>query len=129
MTEIKHAIQFLSNDHHFSSKGAVSEAIEIAKKLKSLKREKPEHPETAYILAYTLKTTYSPARMRQRERFIDHFEVFCEYDEMERTPKEQADQKLGELKQQYNDEGSTIELYCWNIAKITKTSEHYKTEK
>lgn len=34
MNGIKHAIQFLSNDHHFPSSGAKSEAKEILQKLK-----------------------------------------------------------------------------------------------
>lgn len=92
---------------------------------------------TAYILCYTTvrqkpmatsSHTASKEELPTREVHEDHFEVFAEYDEMERNPLQQAQNRLGELRAMYEDEDSTIELYTWNICKVAETSEHYTTE-
>jgi hypothetical protein len=77
---------------------------------------------TSYILAYCLKNEFNG-----KATITDHFEVFCEYGEMEETPLELAEKRLQEIEQDFS-ENETFSLYTWNIAEIVKTSEHYETE-
>ncbi len=75
----------------------------------------------SYILAYCLKCEFNG-----KENIMDHFEVFCEYGEMEETPLELAKTRLQEIEQDFS-ENETFSLYTWNIAEIVETSEHYET--
>lgn len=76
----------------------------------------------SYILAYCLKNEFNG-----KATITDHFEVFCEYGEMEETPLELAEKRLQEIEQDFS-ENETFSLYTWNIAEIVQTSEHYETE-
>lgn len=75
----------------------------------------------SYILAYTLRHNHNG-----KDADRDFWEVFCEYNEAEESPKQQADKRLAELICQYENDDA-VELYTWNIAAIVKTNEHYDT--
>jgi len=75
----------------------------------------------SYLLAYCIKTV-----VNDKENITDHFEVFCEWGELEETPLELAEKRLSELEESFEN-SNTMELYTWNIAKIIQTSEHYET--
>lgn len=75
-----------------------------------------------YILAYCLK-----CELNGKTNITDHFEVFCDYNDIEETTLQQAEKRLQEIEQDF-DENETFSLYTWNIAEIVKTSEHYETE-
>jgi hypothetical protein len=77
---------------------------------------------SAFILCYTTKV-----RRNSKDYYKDSYEVFCEYDEKDLEPAEQANYRIDELRDMYDSEDSLEELVCWNIAVITQTSEHYKT--
>jgi len=100
----------------------------------------PEVP-VAYILCYRLKktrlTTTKVFRSgtkpkiseTTKEIFSDHYEVFCEYDEMGSSPQEQANDTLNGIKASLDNEETDTELDSWNICKVMSTSEHYEAEK
>jgi len=76
----------------------------------------------AYLLAYTLRFNHNG-----KDTETDHFLIFTEYDEHGNSPEKQAQIRLDELIQQYDNDESATELYTWNIAAITKTNEWYQT--
>ncbi len=81
----------------------------------------------SFIVAYVLRTTKHDHLSKEVHSDTDHYQVFCEYDELERTPEQQAENFVRELENSF-DEGS-VELYSWNVAEITKTSEHYPIQR
>lgn len=81
----------------------------------------------AYILCYTIRVEKENNRGPNTNVDTDNFEVFCEFDENENSPAQQAENRLSELRAVYEDENSKAELYTWNIAAVTQTNEHYKT--
>jgi hypothetical protein len=101
------------------SGGGFKNTYEIASAIGKYKELSGIGEPPSYILCYTLRSTNDRG---QRDK--DYWEIFCEYDEMENTPEDQAQNKLNELNAQYENDEHT-ELYTWNIAKIVKTNEHY----
>jgi len=86
------------------------------------KKEVLQHVEPlAYILCYTLRFNHNGKQVD-----TDHWLVFCEHDEWQRTPEQQAQNRLNELTAEY-ESNEACELYTWNIAAITQTNEHYTT--
>lgn len=75
----------------------------------------------SYILAYSIKIDRNG-----KGNITDHFEVFCEWGELEETPLELAEKRIKELEESLEN-SHTTEVYTWSIAKIIQTSEHYET--
>jgi hypothetical protein len=75
--------------------------------------------DASYLLTFTLRTTY-----KDGVKDNDYTEIFCDESEG-RTPKQQAHERMEMLRSQYDSMYSKTEMYTWNIAKITSTSEHY----
>lgn len=44
-----------------------------------------------YIVAWTIRTTTTDRNSKPKHSDVDYWQPFIEYDELERTPKEQAD--------------------------------------
>lgn len=77
---------------------------------------KKDYP--TYILCYTLKV---PKLNPNEYENTDYWNVYSEVIDGA-SPKRQAEYDLKRLMENPN-------LYTWNIARIIKTSEHYKTTK
>lgn len=83
--------------------------------------EKKEYP--AYIVCFTMRVPkLDPEPFTVPYVDIDTWVVFNGTTEQGATPIVQANYYVKKLKQNPN-------LYTWNIAKVLKTSEHYKTSK
>lgn len=78
---------------------------------------------SSFSLMYTLKTVGKTGRIRMK----DFYEIFCESVSVKDTPETRVNDRLKEIKALYERETSKQELYCWNIARIKETSEHYAT--
>jgi hypothetical protein len=90
------------------------------------KKKQTANPEVkaSYLLAYTIRWKTNAGLNKER----DYYKIFCEFDEDQNPPEVQAKNRLKKLIAVYEDT-NTMELYTWNIAKITSTSEHYPIEK
>jgi hypothetical protein len=90
----------------------------------AISKYQKESEEGSFVLCYTLRTvardTYSGTITD-----TDHFEVFCEENVQGLSQKAQAKKRLWQLCDRYDTDETDTELYTWNIAKITKTNEHY----
>lgn len=81
----------------------------------------------AYILCYTIRYK---SILTGIERFNDYYIVFSDYNRLKELPVQQAKNKLKEIIKEYNRKSNKSEsIFCWNICKIVKTSEWYKTGK
>jgi len=75
---------------------------------------------TAYILCYTMRIPKLDAEPF-KEPYVDHdyWHIYCETTKEGATPVAQAKYALKKLLENPN-------LYTWYIAKLIKSSEHYK---
>jgi len=75
---------------------------------------------TAYILCYTMRIpNLFAAPFEVKYVDYDYWHIYCETTKEGATPVAQAKYALKKLLENPN-------LYTWNIAKLIKSSEHYK---
>lgn len=80
----------------------------------------------AHTLCYTLRKEIEK-KGKTASIDKDKWEIFWEDDNS--TPLEQAQARVKELEEKYDGEKNKWELYSWNIARLTDTSDHYTPEK
>ena len=94
------------------------------------KKGLPPGTPIAYILAYTTLTDRDTGNNGQViQVHNDYWEIFPETSGLDETPKQQAERRVREIEDSFNDFNSNTVLYSWNIAKVVATSEWYKTGK